>query len=546
VTTSRIPVLIVGAGPVGLSMALLLARFEIPSVLVERDAARSRHPKARGIRTRTMELFRQWGLAEELRPRAQAAEALRFIYCDSLAGEEIGRSPELQPPPDTITPAETYRLPQEVVEDALLRRVLAEPAVVVRRGVELVGLEQDSSGVAATLQDGDAVETVRASYLVGADGVASTARANLGIELTGTPVLAYWQSVYWRADLGDLTADRPCIQFLTGARTGAFVGVAWNRDDRWVTIVQRPGAAERPEPLSAEEASALVRRAVGRPDLELEVLDSKTFRIGAEVAERYRRGRVFLAGDAAHSMPPTGGFGMNTGIQDAHNLAWKLAFVLRGTADDELLGSYDEERRPVAQANVDWSVSNAARMRELREAIADDDADRLAAALQDQMNHVGALGQDLGFRYASGALLEDGSELTSLDPVAYEPTAAPGARAPHLWTERSGQRISTLDLFDSSYVLLTPGGGREWASAARRLSEKTAIPLEAYVVGAGGDLVADDEVFSELYDLAESGAVLVRPDGHVAWRSHGVPNDPAGALLDALARLHIVPGALVA
>jgi putative polyketide hydroxylase/tetracenomycin A2 monooxygenase-dioxygenase len=320
--------------------------------------------------------------------------------------------------------------------------------------------------------------------------------------------------------------------------------VAWNRDDRWVTILQRPGADERPDALTPEQATHVIREAVGRPQLEVEILGSTTFRIGAEIAERYREGRVFLVGDAAHSMPPTGGFGMNTGIQDAHNLAWKLASVIKGTAGEELLESYDEERRPVAQANVDWSVSNAKRMRELREAIAGEDVDRLASALLDQIHHVGAMGQDLGFRYPSGALLDDGSDAPPVDPIAYEPSATPGGRAPHMWVERAGSRISTLDLFDRSYVLLTPPGGGQWAAASRRLASELSLPLETYVIGAEGDLIADGVAFSALYGVSDSGAVLVRPDGHVAWRSAALTGDPAAALADGLRRLHFVTKAV--
>jgi 2-polyprenyl-6-methoxyphenol hydroxylase-like FAD-dependent oxidoreductase len=492
-----------------------------------------------------MELFRQWGIADELRPSAQTTEALRFIYCDSLVGEEIGRSPQLDPPPDAITPVETYRIPQEVVEDVLLQRVLDGASVVVRRGVELVDIDQHESGVNATLRTGRGdLEAMRASYVIGADGVGSTVRAKLGIELTGIPVIGYWQSVHWRADISDLTKDRPCIQFLTGARSGVFVGVAWNRDDRWVTILQRPGADERPDALTSDQAKQVIREAVGRPQLEVEILGSTTFRIGAEIAERYREGRVFLVGDAAHSMPPTGGFGMNTGIQDAHNLAWKLAYVIQGTAGEALLDSYDEERRPIAQANVDWSVSNAKRMRELREAIAGEDADRLASALLDQIHHVGALGQDLGFRYRPGTLLDDGADAPPLDPIVYEPSATPGGRAPHMWVEQEGSRISTLDLFDRSYVLLAPAGGREWAAVARRLAAELAIPLDAYVVGIEDDLIADGDGLAALYGISGSGAVLVRPDGHVAWRSAALTRDPAAALADVLNRLHFVTKAV--
>jgi putative polyketide hydroxylase len=535
--TATAPVLIVGGGPVGLGAAIALSRHGVPSVLVERRAETGHHPKARGFRIRTMELLRGWGLEAELRARAQPQEAFRFIYCDTLAGEELARTPDVTELLHRHSPSGPCRVPQDVAESALRARVVADEAVDARFGVACAALEEGRDEVVATLDDGRATSTLAARYAIAADGVASDVRRSLGIAMQGEPLIAYWQSIYWRGDVEALTAHRPCIQFLTGARSGRFVTVASVDRGRWVTMVMLPPAGSRPPAPDERESAALVRAAVGREELDVEVLDVATWRVSAQVAERFRAGRVFLAGDAAHALPPTGGFGMNTGLQDVHNLAWKLALVLEGAAGEALLDSYDAERRPVAVANARWSAGNARLMGEVREALAAGDADRLERVLDRQRLHVAALRQDLGFRYERGAVVgAQGGPAGDEREFAQE--AAPGCRTPHVWLELSGRRISTLDLFDRRFVLLGGPAAGGWAAAAADAARELGVEVAVHRIGAGHAARDPNGDFLTTYGLEPDGAVLVRPDGHVAWRAaSGAEDDAAERLADVLATL---------
>jgi len=257
----------------------------------------------------------------------------------------------------------------------------------------------------------------------------------------------------------------------------------------------------------------------------------------AQVAERFQVGRVFLAGDAAHRFPPTGGFGANTGIQDVHNLAWKLAAVLHGWSKPSLLRTYDEERRPIAQANTEFSVTNGSRWAATQQAIISGDRAAVAKALKEQVKHLDSVGQDLGFSYASGAIIGDDTHASTVDSQIYVPNARPGARAPHIWLRQiaPGCRvISTLDLFEREFILLTGPKDGEWWPAARQVSGELGIPLSTFAIGCGGDFESENDDWGHLYGLDAGGAVLVRPDGHVAWRSRRQPVDLVSAIRSAL------------
>ena len=253
------------------------------------------------------------------------------------------------------------------------------------------------------------------------------------------------------------------------------------------------------------------------PDLPVKVLGVAPWTASAHVAEQYRHGRVFLAGDAAHEMPPTGGFGMNTGVQDVHNLAWKLALVLQGRAGDRLLDSYHDERQPLGRAITEQSLTNAVSMGRLAK------DNKPAGARSEYLNEQGMI---FGANYTSNAVVPDGTPPTPVaNPVTdYVPAARPGGRAPHVWLEKAGDKISTIDLVGNGFVLLAGAKGEAWqATSAGKL------PIKSHVIV--------DADFGAAYDIGSDGAVLVRPDGYVAWRSASLPADPQAALRHAADRI---------
>jgi len=300
--------------------------------------------------------------------------------------------------------------------------------------------------------------------------------------------------------------------------------------DRWLVLRPfHPTRGETPESFTPERCLEIARRAVGIDDLKVELINLAFWTRTAEVAETFRQGRVFLAGDAAHRFPPTGGFGANTGIQDVHNLAWKLAGVLQGWAGESILDTYSKERRPVAQANTDFSVTNGARWVAVSRAITTGDEAAARQALREQVKHLDSEGQDLGFWYPEGALVADGTSPSLGNSQTYVPDARPGSRAPHLWLSANlsegANLCSTLDLFEREFVLLTDMTNEGWRRAALRAASELKVPLAAYSIGAGGDFNGEEASFTELYGLDAGGAVLVRPDGHVAWRSRSASTE---------------------
>jgi putative polyketide hydroxylase len=523
-------VLIVGGGPVGLSAALLADQYGIPCTLVERHETYYRHPKARGVRTRAMELFQLWGLEEEIRRSSPADPQYGFIYCRSLTGEEFGRTPPGGTGTD-VSPSGDRRVPQDELERILRDRVARTPGVDARFGSTVDELRQDAQGVRATVTDTrtGGQEITEAEYVIAADGATSSLRAGLGIELEGE-VLGFWQSVYWHGEISRLTKDRTAIQYLTAAPDSGFVTVApVDGRERWMTFRMRGGGEGHPGTLTDAQARGLIRTAVGE-DCPMDIISTATYQVAAKVARGYRAGRVFLAGDAAHIFPPTGGFGLNTGVQDVHNLIWKIALVRQGVASENLLDTYERERRPIAVSNAQWSKENAERFDAVWQRISE--GAPAADPISRQRGHLAALHRDLGFRYEQGALVsEEPGRRPSLDL-----TAAVGRRAPHLWARYDGRRISTLEAFDGRLTVLHGAEGQRWGDAGVAAAKRFNVDLRTHRVPSP-EFDVDPERFAALYELPPDGALLIRPDGHVAWRSSpGAHADHDQMLAEAVGR----------
>lgn len=500
-------VLVVGAGPSGLTTAASLARAGASVLVVEKHGGTSVFPKATGIRPRTMEVLRSWGLEERVREEEQPvrpAVAVSATLADVPQEESLGiPSPEVM---RTLSPGTVVFCPQDHLERVLLEHTESRGGEV-RFGTALVGFDMDEDGVTARLRAHGRAATyaVRARFLVGADGADSAVRRGLGIRVEHLGSEGDHLAVLFRADLASVLAGRRYALHWVTAPGAEGLFVPSGNDGRWVfdrDLHAGPGESVRDWP--PQRCAETIRVAAGVPDLDLEVLRVFPWSFGAEVATAQRSGNAFLVGDAAHRTTPRGATGMNTGIADAHNLGWKLGWVLRGWAGEGLLDSYEAERRPVG-------LHNALRSLEGR----DRDGDELS--------------EDFGVVYRSDVVIPDTSAGSS--PGDAGRGARPGARAPHAEVDVQGRRISTLDLFDGRLTLLTGGRTTAWDRAAHELVA-TGLPIAA--LGIGRDLPDPDGTLARLFGIGDTGAVLVRPDGHVAWRQTAEGPDSHGELHRAI------------
>lgn len=532
---TEVPVLIVGGGPVGLTASILLSRLGVASRLVERHPATAFHPKARNINMRTMEVFRQCGVEDAVRAAGLAMERTVFlIWAESLAGREIERRvPRRSNTIGDSSPSAVRHClcAQDDLEPVLRGCAESLAPGTIAFGTELTRFEQDAAGVTATVRDAGGEKQIRAQYLIAADGARSRVRPALGIPLHGTAEVYRSINVLMHADLSPWVKDRPAAIYLIRQPALRCTFMTINGVNRWGFLINLPVGASF-EPYTPEHCAAVARAAAGVPDLDVEILGVDPWVAASLVAERFRAGRVFIAGDAAHEMPPTGGFGLNTGVQDVHNLAWKLAAVLNGWARPDLLETYDTERRPWGQFVTDEALASAISMGRGQQL---DGASAEAPQLARPEFH-SELGVIFGASYTSPAVVPDGTEPPAVEnPVAqYIPSARPGSRAPHVWFQRNGHRIPTHDLIGMGFALLAGERGAPWREAARAVAASLGVPMTAYRVGADAELRDAEGRWAAACEVDADGAVLVRPDGHVAWRQRSGVGDPARELERAL------------
>ncbi|MEV4042538.1 FAD-dependent monooxygenase [Streptomyces sp. NPDC049744] len=556
--THRVPVLVVGGSLVGLSTSVFLGRLGVRHTLVERHAGTSIHPRGRGNNVRTMEIFRVAGAEPDIRRAAATlADNHGILQAPTLAGD-AGEWLFKQIDPGgglaRFSPSSWCLCSQNDLEPELLTHA-TNLGGDLRFGTELLSFEADTDGVTAIVKSRETGEhtTIRADYLVAADGPRSPVREQLGIGQSGPGDLFHNISITFRSRrLADVVGDRRFIVcYLTDENADGALLPVDNRENWVFHAPWHPEQGETVEDFTDERCAAHIRRAIGEADLDVEITGKAPWHAAQRVARSYRSGHVLLAGDSAHEMSPTGAFGSNTGIQDAHNLAWKLAAVLEGWAGEGLLDTYDMERRPVAEATSARAAHRSVEHNHPGFApppvVGGGGPGGPGGARGGPGGPGGAPGGGpgggpqrgilnvaLGYRYPRGAVV-GADPATPVVPEGLDLSGAPGSRAPHLWLRRGEQRLSTLDLYEDSLVLLSdaaqPTG---WHEAAAEVAAGMRVPLQSYRVGgtSGADLTPDDEEtdWARAHGVTRGGAVLVRPDGFVAWRSPGPAPDPAAML----------------
>ncbi|WP_432558814.1 FAD-dependent monooxygenase [Granulicoccus sp. GXG6511] len=577
-TKQQPEVLVVGAGPFGVTTALALAQLGVRVRMISRTPWVANTPRAHITSQRTMEVFRDLGVEEAATkvatPWDQMGDSLLAI---SLTGPELARMPSWgagfarHGDYRRHSPCDYLDIPQDRIEPVLVDAA-GQAGVTITYHTELVSFAADEDGVSATLRNTltGAEEEVRTAYLVGADGARSRVAEGIGLPFEGHVSRAGTLYTQFRCDLSAYVAHRPSILhwFVNPEMAVGEIGLGLLRCTKpwtewicgWGFLIE-DGVPE----ITDEEITRRVRALVGVPDLEIDIFNRMVWYVNQQYATQYSHGRVLCGGDATHRHPPSSGLGLNTCVQDGHNLAWKLAYVLQGRAGEELLESYSAERAPVGKQIVLRANQSRLDYAAIRECIdMSGDADpatnivtnlnaptergielrqKLEDALQLKETEFNAEGVEKNHRYHSTAVIPDptlGDEVWQHDPQTHhQPTTRPGAKIPHAWLVGSdGHRRSTLDVVGAgSFTVVSGPAGTAWRAAVDALG----LPwLGCVLIGADPEARDPYHDWRRQREIHEAGALLVRPDGVVAWRTPEPIWDPAHAerlLSEALDRV---------
>ena len=557
--TDEVPVAVIGAGPAGLVASLLLSKYEVRHVLVEKYPTMAHTPRAHIINQRTVEILRDLGLEEAFYRIAMPWEKMRnTVWHTSLSGLELARRQAWGTSPDRHTdyvrasPCEMGNCGQHLLEPLLFEAAARSPWAELMLNHECLSVGQDGDGVTAEVRDratGE-VRQVRSSYLVGADGVRGVTWKSAGLEYDGEEGISASATVHFHADLSRYTARRSgTLYWNAAAGSGDFRGYGnlichqpWH--DWALVFSYDPAVLDATDERLARER---LKKVIGDDSVEIDIRNISTWTINRLVARAYSAGRVHCVGDAVHRHPPTNGLGLNTSVADAYNLAWKLAHVVKGTAGPALLDTYSQERQPVGRQVVDRAYASIGDMRPITEALGfqagQSEAEGAAAlralyapgpagearraALAKAVEHTdyqfNAHGVEVGYRYRAGAVVGDGTPepQPTRDPeLHYQPTTWPGAHLPHAWLDDGTRRLSTYDVAGGGrFVLITGIGGEPWRDAADRATALLGVEIKVVFIGTEDGYTDSCGDWRRQAEVAESGCVLVRPDLFVGWRA---------------------------
>ena len=574
-------VMVIGTGPAGSATAALLATYGINTFIINRYRWLANTPRAHITNQRTMEVLRDLGQNVEDEAYMHAADQDLMgenVFCESLAGEEIGRMKSWGKHPLSraehimSSPTRMNDLPQTFMEPLLFKTACSRGAQS-RMSCEYISHVQDKDGVTVTCNDRLTNKhfTVRAKYLVGCDGGNSLVAEHLGLPFEGKMGLGGSINILFRADLSKYVAHRPSVLYWImqpGADVGGIgMGVVrmvrpWNE---WLIIWGYD--ISKPAPIiEATMATQVARQLVGDPKLEIDLISANTWTVNNMYATHMQKDRVFIMGDAAHRHPPSNGLGSNTSIQDAFNLAWKLAMVVKGQATLKLLESFSEERAPIAKQIVTRANQSISEFGPIFQALgmdggmdhekikrnmdarteatpeAEKQREALRKAIAFKNYEFDCHGIEMNQRYYSSAIANDGQKEPSFEKdkdLHYAPTTWPGARIPHIWVfDKAGKQHSTLDITGKGrFTILTGIGGEAWVEAAKTLSKKLGFEIKTHIIGPRRDFEDHTGDWARASEISDGGCLLVRPDQHVAWRAFNASSSAENDLGKALNKI---------